>query len=62
MTWADGTLRDRAVVITGASSGIGRGIAEAMGREGARVLLQGRDERRLARPRRLSRRAAGGVG
>lgn len=48
MSWAGGTLRGRAVVVTGASSGIGRGIAEAMGAEGAKVLLQGRDERRLA--------------
>jgi NAD(P)-dependent dehydrogenase (short-subunit alcohol dehydrogenase family) len=48
MSWADESLRGRAVIVTGASSGIGRGVAEAMGAEGARVLLQGRDERRLA--------------
>jgi NAD(P)-dependent dehydrogenase (short-subunit alcohol dehydrogenase family) len=48
MSWTDGTLSRRAVIVTGASSGIGRGVAEAMAAEGARVLLQGRDEARLA--------------
>lgn len=40
-------LKDKAVVITGASRGIGRGIAEAFGAEGARLALLARDAERL---------------
>jgi 3-oxoacyl-[acyl-carrier protein] reductase len=36
-------LRGRAAIVTGASRGIGRGVAEALVREGAQVLLCGRD-------------------
>ncbi|MDH3210949.1 MAG: SDR family oxidoreductase [Myxococcales bacterium] len=32
-------LKDRTVIVTGAARGIGRGIAEAFGREGARVVV-----------------------
>lgn len=40
---------DTVYLITGASSGIGRSVANALGRERARVALVGRDEQRLAR-------------
>ena len=36
-------LGGRAAIVTGASRGIGRGVAEALVREGAQVLLCGRD-------------------
>jgi 3-oxoacyl-[acyl-carrier protein] reductase len=36
-------LDGRAAIVTGASRGIGRGVAEALTREGAHVLLCGRD-------------------
>jgi NAD(P)-dependent dehydrogenase (short-subunit alcohol dehydrogenase family) len=42
------TLDGRTAIVTGASSGIGRGIAEAMAAAGARVVLSGRDEERLS--------------
>jgi NAD(P)-dependent dehydrogenase (short-subunit alcohol dehydrogenase family) len=35
-------------IVTGASRGVGRGIAEALGEAGARVVLAGRDEAALA--------------
>lgn len=41
-------LRDATVLVTGASSGIGRATAEALSRRGARLLLTGRDRSRLA--------------
>ena len=39
-------FKDKTAIITGATSGIGQGIAEALIREGARVVLSGRDEER----------------
>ena len=42
-----GRLRDRVVVVTGASSGIGRSTALAFGRAGGRVVLAARREDRL---------------
>jgi len=39
-------LADRHAVVTGASSGIGEGIARAFAREGAEVTVWGRDEER----------------
>lgn len=41
------SLRDRSVLITGASSGIGRAIAEQAAAEGARLVLVSRDEPEL---------------
>jgi NAD(P)-dependent dehydrogenase (short-subunit alcohol dehydrogenase family) len=37
-------MRDQIVVVTGALAGIGRAIATAFAREGARVVISGRDE------------------
>jgi NAD(P)-dependent dehydrogenase (short-subunit alcohol dehydrogenase family) len=42
-------LGGRVAVVTGASSGIGAAIAEALSQAGARVVLTGRDEKRLRR-------------
>ncbi len=41
------SLKDKVVVITGASSGIGKACAFAFAKEGARVMLAARDEERL---------------
>jgi NAD(P)-dependent dehydrogenase (short-subunit alcohol dehydrogenase family) len=40
-------LSGKVAVVTGASSGIGKGIAEAMSAAGAKVVVTGRDEDRL---------------
>jgi NAD(P)-dependent dehydrogenase (short-subunit alcohol dehydrogenase family) len=42
-----GRLQDKVAVITGASSGIGRQTAEIFGREGAKVVVTGRNAERL---------------
>jgi NAD(P)-dependent dehydrogenase (short-subunit alcohol dehydrogenase family) len=47
----DGALRGRTVLITGPTSGLGRATATAMADLGARVILAGRSEERLARVR-----------
>ncbi len=41
------SLDSKAVLVTGASSGIGKGIAIACSRMGARVVINGRNEQRL---------------
>jgi NAD(P)-dependent dehydrogenase (short-subunit alcohol dehydrogenase family) len=47
----DGSLRGRAVMVTGPTSGLGRAAADAMAALGARVILAGRSEERLGRVR-----------
>ena len=43
------SLEGKVAIVTGASSGIGSAIAEAMSQAGAKVVLVGRDEERLQR-------------
>lgn len=40
-------LKDKHFIVTGATSGLGNGVATALLREGARVIAVGRDEKRL---------------
>jgi NAD(P)-dependent dehydrogenase (short-subunit alcohol dehydrogenase family) len=40
------TLRGRTALVTGSTDGLGRAVAERLGREGAHVLLHGRDRSR----------------
>ncbi|MDQ3395514.1 MAG: SDR family NAD(P)-dependent oxidoreductase, partial [Bacteroidota bacterium] len=42
-------LKDKVVLITGGSSGIGRACAEVFGRSGAKVVITGRDLPKLKR-------------
>lgn len=48
MLWSDSILKDKRVLITGASSGIGRSCAILCSQLGARIIACGRDENRLA--------------
>ena len=41
------SFREKAVIVTGATSGIGLATAQALGRESASVLLVGRNESAL---------------
>lgn len=52
-------LQDKTMLITGASSGFGRGIALACAAEGARLALVGRDEGRLSEVAHLAGAAGG---
>src|SRR2546426_382039 len=61
------SFANKTIIVTGATSGIGRATAEAFGRERAIVVLVGRDEQALAEvvkevsaaaPRRASRKGA----
>lgn len=54
-----GELKDRVVLMTGASSGIGRSVAIELGREGARVALVARREDQLDDVAREVRAAGG---
>lgn len=40
-------MKDKVVIITGATSGIGRGCAEVFAREGARLVITGRNEEKM---------------
>ena len=44
-----GILNDKIALVTGSSRGIGAGIARLFAQEGARVVLNGRDETALSR-------------
>lgn len=46
-------VRDKVIVITGGSRGLGLALAEELGREGARLVLSARDGDELARAREL---------
>jgi NAD(P)-dependent dehydrogenase (short-subunit alcohol dehydrogenase family) len=46
-TYPDNLLRDRVVLVTGASDGIGQALALEAARTGARVILHGRNVRKL---------------
>src|SRR5258708_3456809 len=52
-------LNNKTVIVTGASSGIGRAIALNLAREGAHVFLTGRDAKRLEEAARTIRREGG---
>jgi NAD(P)-dependent dehydrogenase (short-subunit alcohol dehydrogenase family) len=51
LTWAAPDLRGRVAVVTGASRGVGRGVALALGDCGATVYVTGRSTRAHARAR-----------
>ena len=38
-------LKDKVIVVSGGTKGVGRTISEVCGREGAKIVIGGRDER-----------------
>jgi NAD(P)-dependent dehydrogenase (short-subunit alcohol dehydrogenase family) len=48
MTFSPTALQDRTILVTGASSGLGRATAALIAQCGGRVIATGRDETRLA--------------
>lgn len=42
----NGRLKDKIAIVTGSTSGIGKGIARVLAKEGARVIITGRNENR----------------
>ena len=40
-------MQDKVVIITGATSGIGKACAEVFGREGAKIVFTGRNKERM---------------
>jgi len=44
-------LKGKVFIVTGATSGIGKAMAERFVSEGAAVILSGRDEQRVSRPK-----------
>jgi NADP-dependent 3-hydroxy acid dehydrogenase YdfG len=53
MTFSPDALKEKTVLVTGASSGIGRAVAVLASQCGARVVLSGRSEQRLDETSRL---------
>ena len=43
------SIRDRIILITGSTRGLGFAFAEALGKEGARIILNGRDDKRTTK-------------
>src|SRR5258705_1149765 len=52
-------LEETTILITGATDGLGRGVAQRLAADGARLLLHGRDSDRLAATAREIREATG---
>ncbi len=42
-------VKDKVIIITGSSAGIGRELASQLGKQGARVVMNGRNEERLSK-------------
>ena len=54
------SLRDKTIVVTGGSRGLGLGLVEALVDQGARVTVVARDEGALAAVKQTARRRRGG--
>ena len=42
---SENRLKDKVIVISGGTKGVGRAVAEVCGKEGAKVVIGGRDEK-----------------